>query len=118
MGALYIATVVSAVLYGLCLLQAFLYFQSKLPFLWCLEMIYNKFPGHKRDQWYIKAAVSPPKIKAASGSEYSFVLLQVITVVVFDGIQLFMIAAGGKFSVRIEERMLRDSSSQSLPLCH
>ena len=65
MGALYIATVVSAVLYGLCLLQAFLYFQSKLPFFWCLEMIYNKFPGHKRDQWYIKAAVSPPKNKAS-----------------------------------------------------
>jgi len=56
-GALYVGVLVSAVLFGLCLLQAFLYFQS--PY-WCayFNRVWPVSTEYKEDLWYIKVAVS------------------------------------------------------------
>lgn len=62
-GALYIGTVASAILYGICVLQAFLYFRGTFTFI----STYRQFtkspgPGYRQDTWRIKAAVRYTKV--------------------------------------------------------
>jgi len=56
-GALYVGVLVSAVLHGLCLLQAFLYFQSSCQCGILLQTSNPFFTEYTGDLWYIKVAV-------------------------------------------------------------
>ena len=94
MGVFYIGILISAVLYGFCLLQAFIYFQSNLIFPICgLEMIYDITPEFARDPWFIRAAVSF-SITTPGMRNHDF--LQVISLVTFDTTHLIFVAMGGE----------------------
>ncbi len=55
-GPLFLGVILSAILYGLCLLQAFLYFQSTHQ-SYQVDRFYDLSPEYKQDLWYIKATV-------------------------------------------------------------
>ena len=85
MGALYIGALFSAVVYGFCLLQTFLYFQSKLPFY------------VPRNDLYVSRVCTRPMVYQdnCESSEHFYTpdmcnhnLLQVITLMTFNTIQL------------------------------
>ena len=93
MGVFYIGVLISAVLYGVCLLQAFIYFQSKLPSSICRENTLNIITEFARDPWFTRAAVSllitTPGLSNHNSS-------QVITLVTLDTAHLIFVAMGGE----------------------
>ena len=118
MGALYIGTLASAIIYGFCLLQASRYFRSKhRSFMFRFKgTIYTKLAEFGDDPWYIKTAVSLQPITCTPG--LSNQLLQVITLLTFDTIQLFLIVTGGELWLTLIKKPYVTSSSRSLLLRH
>lgn len=53
---MFIGVLVSAVLHGICLLQAFYYFTSQSS-IFCLVITLNTSPDYKHDHWLLKGMV-------------------------------------------------------------
>lgn len=80
-----------------------------------LLLFYKKFPEYRQDSWYIKAAVSYPEVTPGlSAKGY----VQVMIVVTFGIIQLFLAATCGEFAIHIDQAVLCEDCLFSSLLLH